>query len=183
MKIPHTNRKRALIVVDLQPAFIKPHNDHIVPRVASLVKQVPYDAYVEAVFRAEKDSIWDRQQAWYCPLDENTHTVDEVRGLLAPKGPLQVLKETRSVFKGDQDVEAWLRERDIEEIHLVGTETNDCVFATAFDSFDRGWPVYVLEECCESATEGRHDIGLKLLRFQGMTNNRCLAETVEVSVG
>lgn len=182
MKIPNTGRKKALIVVDLQPAFIKPHNAHIISYVKSIIQQVPYDAYVEAVFSAEEDSLWQQQQEWFSPQNEDTRTVDEVKALLADKNPLQVHKSTRSVFRGDQDVTTYLKQQGIEEIHLVGTETNDCVLATAFDAFDSGFPVYVLEECCESATEGRHDMGVQLLRIQGMTNNRCLAKTIEIAL-
>jgi hypothetical protein len=60
MNIPYTNLKRALIVVDLQPAFIKPHNVHIVSKIQVLIKAVPYDAYVEAVFHAEHGSLLRR---------------------------------------------------------------------------------------------------------------------------
>lgn len=182
MKIPQTHRKRALIVVDLQPAMIRPHNGHIVPRVAALIKQVPYDAYVEAVWYADAGSLWDEMMRVVKPRDANTHTVDEVRSLLAPRRPLQVLKSSRSAFKGSQDVSAYLHERGIEEVHLVGTETNDCVLATAHSAFDEGFIPYVLEECCEALYEGRHDEGLKLLRYQRLTNNSCLAETVEVII-
>jgi nicotinamidase-related amidase len=182
MNIPYTNLKRALIVVDLQPAFIKPHNVHIVSKIQALIKAVPYDAYVEAVFHAEHGSLWDTQQGFTVPRDEEMRTVDEVFEELKPHSPLQVVKQTRSVFKGDQNVAAYLRDFAIEEIHLVGTETHDCVLATAYDAFAEGFPVYALEECCESGTVGRHEAGLKLLRWQSMTNNACRAETVEVKV-
>ncbi len=108
--------------------------------------------------------------------------MEEIRKLLASTKPLRVHKHTRSVFRGNQDVAAFLKEKGVEEVHLVGTETNDCVLASAFDAFDSGFPVYVLEECCESATEGRHQMGLDILRLQGMTNNRCLANTVDVEI-
>src|SRR5690348_298339 len=119
MKIPQTNRKRALIVVDLQPAFIKPHNDHIVARVSKLIETVPYSAYIEAAWYAEAGSLWETMMDVVRPRDSKTHTVDEVRRLLEPKGPLQVLKWSRSAFNGDQDVTAYLKARGIEEVHLV----------------------------------------------------------------
>ena len=182
MKVPSSGRKKALIVVDVQPAFIKPHNKHIVPNIVSLIEKIPYDLYIEAVFHAEKGSLWDIQQQWICPQGEGTHTVKEIAAVLDEHNPVKVLKSTRSVFKGDPDIHKTLKEHGIEELHLVGTETNDCVFATAFDSFDNGYAVYVLEECCESASEGRHDPAVALLGYQGMTNNRCLAKTVEIKL-
>jgi nicotinamidase-related amidase len=182
MLLPKTNRKRALIVIDLQPTFIKPHNKHIVPNIVELINKVPYDAYVEAVFHAEAGSLWDTQQGFTVPKDENMRTVDEVSQVLKPHNPLQVIKTTRSTFKGDQDLDAYFKERGIEEVHLVGTETHDCVLATAYDAFASGYPVYAIEECCESGTPGRHEAGLRLLRWQSMTNNSCRADTVESNV-
>jgi nicotinamidase-related amidase len=180
MRIPNSGKKKALIVVDMQPAFIQPHNKHIVSNTAVLLQKVSYAAYVEAVFSAEKGSIWDEQQEWICPKNTDTRTVDEVKALLADKSPLRVDKQTRSVFQGNKEVVTWLKEKGIEEVHLVGTETNDCVMATAFDAFDAGFLTYIIEECCESATEGRHQMGVDILRLQGMTNNRCLVNTIDI---
>lgn len=182
MKIPHTNRKKALIVVDLQPAMLKPHNDHIIPRIASLIEQVPYDAYVEAVWHSGNGSLWGEMMQVDHPKDETTHTVEAVHKLLAPHHPLQVTKTSRSVFMGDQDIAQYLRGQGIKEVHLVGTETNDCVLATAMSAFDVGFRPYVLEECCEALYEGRHAQGVQLLRYQKLTNNSCLAETAEITL-
>lgn len=183
MKIPRTNLKKALIVVDLQPAMLKPHNSHIVSNIASLIEQVPYDGYVEAVWHSGNGSLWGEMMHVDHPKDENTHTVEAVRKLLAPHNPLQVTKTSRSVFMGDQDVAKYLRDLGIQEVHLVGTETNDCVMATVMSAFDLGFRPYVLEECCEALYEGRHAEGLQLLRYQKLTNNVCLAETDEVNLG
>lgn len=182
MKLPHTTYKKALIVVDLQPAMLKPHNGHIVPKIASLIKQVPYDTYVEAVWHSDNDSLWGEMMHVDHPKDDTTHTVDVVHNLLVPHHPLQVTKTSRSVFMGDQDVAVYLRKQGIEEVHLVGTETNDCVFATTMSAFDLGFRPYVLEECCEALYEGRHGQGVQLLRYQKLTNNSCLAETRNVDI-
>lgn len=182
MKLPNTHLKKALIVVDLQPAMLKPHNNHIVLKVTSLIQQVPYDGYVEAVWHSGDGSLWREMMHVNHPKDDTTHTVETVHKLLAPRSPLQVTKTSRSVFMGDQDVAAYLYNLSIEEVHLVGTETNDCVFATAMSAFDLGFRPYVLEECCEALYEGRHAQGVQLLRYQKLTNNSCLAKTVGVEL-
>lgn len=182
MKLPHSSRKKALIVIDVQPAFIKPHNKYIIKRIVSLIEKVPYGLYVEAVFHAEKASLWEKQQDWICPEDNETHTIDEIAYALQTHNPVKISKETRSVFKGNQNINKILRDNGIEELHLVGTETNDCVFATALEAFDLGYPVYVIEECCESAREDRHKPAITLLRYQNMTNNSCLAKTVDIII-
>lgn len=178
MEIPSTDRKKALVVIDVQPAFIKPHNEHIVPNIVQLLEKVPYDLYVESLFHAEKDSLWDELQQWTCPLNKETRTVDLIADVLGGKRNLvKVLKDTRSVFKGKPSFMPILEANNITELHLVGTETNDCVFATALDAFDNGFVPFVIEECCESATKGLHELALKLLGQQAMTNNSCLTKT------
>jgi nicotinamidase-related amidase len=110
------------------------------------------------------------------------NTVEEVAGALTPHELLHIVKETRSSFQGNKNLRGYLEDRHIDEVHLVGTETHDCVLATAYDAFAAGYPVYSLEECCESGTPGRHEDGLKLLRYQSMTNNSCRSATIEVPV-
>lgn len=79
MKLPDTHRKKALIVVDLQPAMLKPHNDHIMPKIASLIEQVPYDGYVEAVWHSGNGSLWGEMMNVDHPQDDTTHTVDSAQ--------------------------------------------------------------------------------------------------------
>jgi nicotinamidase-related amidase len=81
-------------------------------------------------------------------------------------------KETKSVFKGDKNVASILREKNITEVHIVGLDTNDCVLATAYESFDLGFVTYVIEECCQSSlSEELHKYAIEILRGQNMTNN------------
>jgi len=83
-----------------------------------------------------------------------------------------VHKETKSVFKGDTDVLKILREHGITEIHIVGLDTNDCVMATAYESFDYGFLTYVIEGCCQSSSSDKlHQYAIEMLRGQNMTDN------------
>lgn len=79
---------------------------------------------------------------------------------------------TKSAFQGDRDLIALFQERKIEEVHIVGVDANDCVLATAFDSFDAGFFTYVLEECVESS-DGSHlrKTTLDILRNVDLTNH------------
>lgn len=182
MKIPNSGKRKALIVVDVQPIFIKPHNKYIARNIATLIRKVPYDLYVEAVFHTEQGSLWDEQKNWIAPLNAETHTLKEITDVLKAHKPIKILKETRSAFKGDKNLRKLLQDNQIEEVHVVGTETNDCVLATAFDAFDLGFLPYVIEECCESATEGRHKMGAQLLRIEDMSNNHCSVKTINVQL-
>jgi nicotinamidase-related amidase len=160
--------KKALIIIDVQPAFVNNRNKFIIKNILDLIKKTKYDLYIESVFYAEKGSIWDKQTGWIQPKDENAHTVKEIRYALENKKTIHVEKTTKSVFKGNKDILKILKENRIKEIHIVGLQTNDCIIATAFEAFDLGFFTYVIEDCCEAETLEEHKIGMKILNIQGL---------------
>ncbi len=183
MKVPISNRMKALVIIDVQPAFLNNRNRNIVENIIRLINGVKYDLYVEAVFHAEKDSLWDKQQNWICPKDDQSHTVDELREEIKDMNVIRIEKKTKSVFKGNKDLFKVLKEKNIEELHIVGTETNDCVLASAYESFDLGFFTYVIEECCQSrSSDELHQKGLDLLRKQHSTNNSCIEEVEVIDI-
>lgn len=176
MNIPASSRKKALILVDVQPAFLNERSAHLPSRITELIKNIPYDAYVNALFHTEEGSVWEKQQNWTCPKDENMVTIPVVRDALIGKKTLEVLKETASVFKGAQNVAAYLKEEGIEEVHIVGVDSDNCVLATAYEAFDYGFVTYVLEECCDTSApdDAFNQSAFSILRRENMTNNSCL---------
>lgn len=177
MKLPASKRNKALLIVDVQPAFIKNNNRYLIPKIVKLIKNTDYSLYIDSAFYAEKGSVWDLQKNWTLPKNTETKTVAEFDEALNGKERLSVYKTTRSVFGAETDVLGELKKRKIEEVHIVGVETNDCVFATAFHAFDLGLATYVIEECSDSTKPTRHGLAAKLLREQGMTNHSTGIET------
>lgn len=166
--IPHPERRQALILVDIQEGFLNDKNRWIIPNIQKVIQEGDYDLIVEAIFHADKGSLWDKQTNWTFPLSP---TIPDIKKLLNGNS-IQVTKTTKSAFKGDKDLVKLFKERSIEEVHIVGLDTNDCIFATAQESFDLGFFTYVLEECTE-ASEGAEyrEAALKILRHLGMTNH------------
>ena len=159
--------QKALIVVDVQEGFLTDRNRWIVPNIQKVIKDGEYSLFIEAVFHAEPGSLWDKQVHWTFPLSP---TIPEVKELL-PANTIMVTKTTKSAFKGDVDLVRLLKSKNIEEIHIVGVDTNDCVFATAQESFDLGFFTYVLEECTESSESGEmREHALQILRDLCMTD-------------
>src|SRR5579859_4342587 len=172
--------KKALLIIDVQPAFLRRGNA-VVQHIVSLLRTTAYDVYVEAVFHAEAGSLWDRQTGWVCPRDERTHTVPAILALL-PADAMHVEKTTKSAFKGDVDLASFLRDRGIVEVYIVGLDTNDCVLATAYESFDLGFATYVIEDCCaSSSSRALHDQGLALLRHVSLTRKHPQRSCVQSS--
>src|SRR3989344_1088465 len=131
----NSTMKRALIIVDVQEGFLTDRNRWIIPNIQKVIKDGGYSLFIEATFHAEPGSLWDTQADWTFPLSP---AISEIKRLL-PSGAVSVIKTTKSVFGGDKNIPALLKEKEIEEVHVVGLDTNDCVMATAFDSFDVGF--------------------------------------------
>lgn len=142
------NEGKALIIVDVQPGFITEANSWVIKNIQNFLEKKKYGAYVEVVFSAPKGSLWDRQMGWTFDRQE---TVPEI-ALLIPKDRLYIEKNTKSAFKGDKDLHHYLQEKNIQEVHIVGMDTNDCVFATANEAFDLGYFSYVIGGCTASST-------------------------------
>lgn len=167
--IPRSKRKTALLLVDIQHGFLKKWKKPLVKNLRSLLERKKYDLHVEITFHAEKRSLWDKQTNWTFPYEP---TVKEVTDLLPKKSVIQIVKETRSGFKGNIDLEKILRKKGIREVHIVGLDTTDCVFATAQEAFDLGFYSYVIEECA-GASQGikMHNYAINILRRLGLTNH------------
>jgi nicotinamidase-related amidase len=169
--IPNPERKRALLVIDMQAGFLRSGTKWIIPNVQEVIKTGGYSLFVEAVFHADKGSLWERQVGWTFPFEPTVSAIKEA----LPPGTTVITKTTKSAFKGDRDLLTLLRTEKIEEVHIVGLDANDCVFATAQESFDLGFYTYVLEECVESS-EGKEyrEHALEILRELKMTNHSVL---------
>lgn len=64
-------------------------------------------------------------------------------------------KTRYSAFAGT-DLEMKLRERNIEEVHLVGVCTDICVLHTAVDAYNKGFKIFVHGKACASFNEQGH---------------------------
>lgn len=172
ISIPHPSRKRALMIIDIQPGFIQPEHSSIVSNTVRLITEGDYEMIILAEFRAPRGSLWDQQMQW---TFAHTVTPSEITDILDPKKTTQLIKSTRSVFVMKPYLAAELRKHDIEEVHLVGYDINDCVLANANHVFDLGFFAYVIEEAAESSQSPElRDAALLILRENEMTNHSSL---------
>lgn len=68
-------------------------------------------------------------------------------------------KTRYSAFAGT-DLEIKLRERRIEELHLVGVCTDICVLHTAVDAYNKGFKIVVHEKAVASFNQAGHEWAL-----------------------
>jgi len=68
-------------------------------------------------------------------------------------------KTRYSAFEGT-DLELKLRERGIDEVHIVGVCTDICVLHTAVDAYNKGFKIVVHKEGVASFNQAGHDWAL-----------------------
>ncbi|MEC5424636.1 isochorismatase family cysteine hydrolase [Virgibacillus sp. C22-A2] len=68
-------------------------------------------------------------------------------------------KTRYSAFAGT-DLEIKLRERGIEEVHIIGVCTDICVLHTAIDAYNKGFSIVVHKDAVASFNEAGHDWAL-----------------------
>lgn len=172
MFIPQTGRKKALFIVDVQEWFIIERNKYIIPRILELIKTGDYDSIVYSVQYNQKESLWYKQIGW-CEEIVETDTIFEIQEVLKKyKNVYKVNKLSRSIFKCDENIHEILKKHQIKEIHICGYESNDCVFASAQESFDLWYFTFVIEEATETRTTAiNHTYAIALLKYLNLTNN------------
>lgn len=69
-------------------------------------------------------------------------------------------KTRYSAFAGT-NLELLLRERNIEEIHLVGVCTDICVLHTAVDAYNKGYKIFIHENGVASFDQAGHEWALR----------------------
>lgn len=69
-------------------------------------------------------------------------------------------KTRYSAFAGT-NLELKLRERQIEEVHLVGVCTDICILHTAIDAYNKGFKIVIHKDGVASFNEGAHEWALE----------------------
>ncbi len=79
------------------------------------------------------------------------------------KGDIIITKRRYSAFFGT-DLDLHLREKQIDEIYIVGVCTNICILYTAADARNLGYKVNIYEDGVASFDEEAHNFALKELK-------------------
>jgi biuret amidohydrolase len=75
----------------------------------------------------------------------------EVMPEIAPQpGDVVITSKHRLSSFVDTDLEGWLRVNGVEQLLLIGINTNTCVLCAAFEAFNRDYGVVVVSDCVHS---------------------------------
>jgi nicotinamidase-related amidase len=149
------NRSEALVIVDLQCAFLVP------PKLVERIKRHArrYKRRVFTRFENPKGSQFRRVLKMDCCLPGSNDT----ELLMQPaKGDI-VLSKPRYGLTAAQV--ARLKRIGVKQAVVCGVETDACVLAVMFSLFDGGIECRVAPDLCWSST-GLHREGVKILKTQ-----------------
>lgn len=150
-----------LLVVDVQIGFINDFTHHIPQRIVRLIQQDVYSPVIFTRFINAPDGPYTRLLEWDgCHQEPETELSED----LAPYVQPQFVFSKPGLCGMPNELAEYLCEHHIQQVAVVGIDTDMCVLKIAMDLFDRGIEPIVLTDCCAS-TAGlqAHLAGLAVL--------------------
>lgn len=174
--------RTALLVVDMQNAFVAPEMPATVKYAAGIVPNINRLAgamreagatvvWIQNTFTPESLEDWsvffegfytpDRRDKVLESLFADTQGHELWPGLEPRKSDWHVRKDRFSAFiQGASDLEARLREADIDMVVIVGTLTNVCCESTARDAMMRNFRVVMVSDANATHSDIDHNAAL-----------------------
>jgi nicotinamidase-related amidase len=150
-----------LLIVDVQVGFINSFTHHIPQRIVSLIERDRYSPLLFTRFVNAPDGPYDRFLDWHsCNSAPETDVVPE----LQPFAQKEFIFAKQGLCGMPDELTDYLRQQRIEQLSIVGIDTDMCVLKIAMDLFDIGIEPLVFTDCCAS-TAGlqAHFAGLAVL--------------------
>jgi nicotinamidase-related amidase len=157
--------EKALIIIDIQKGFINKNTEKIPSKVKNFIKKNKgnYSLIIFTKYVNHKNSNFVKNLKWYGFMKESeTAIVDELQEFLT-KDNLFV-KDTYGSFV-DNKLLNLLKKKKINQVELMGMDTENCVLTFARDAFDRGMSVLVLKNFCASHSSPKlHKTTLEIIK-------------------
>lgn len=150
-----------LLIVDVQVGFINSFTHHIPQRIVSLIERDRYSPLLFTRFVNAPDGPYDRFLDWHnCNSQPETDVVPELQSFAHKEFIFSKL----GLCGMPDELTDYLRQQRIEQLSIVGIDTDMCVLKIAMDLFDIGIEPLVFTDCCAS-TAGlqAHFAGLAVL--------------------
>lgn len=136
---------RYLLVIDVQNGFVSDRTKHILPKLSNLFEEFKNDCILATKFiNLEKSPFgaflhWERLKS-----KPETDLIDFVQD-----NATQIFVK-HAYSSCTPELMQYLKENDIQEVYVVGIDTDCCVLKTAIDLFECNIRPIVLADCCAS---------------------------------
>lgn len=194
--------KTALVVVDMQVAFLKQGEGHAF--VASAVETVPtINRLTQAMRRAGGTVIWlknihdeETERGWttMCAKAGPEGVARRAAALgpdrpghalwpeleVEPGDPVVVKRRFSAFVQGSSNLEEILRGAGIDTLIFAGTTTDVCVESSARDAMMLDYEVIVVSDATSAITEHGHQASLKILgrNFAEVTDSETILRRI-----
>jgi ureidoacrylate peracid hydrolase len=192
-------RRTALIVIDMQAAFVDPGTPSFVPAARAIVPNV--NRLAAAVRRAGGNVAWSRASftserdgggSTFFGYAVSEAVADTVIATLRPgaaghgiaagldvKPADHVFDKYRfSCFtRGSSEIEAWLRQHSVDTVLIAGTLTHVCCESSARDAMQLGFKTVMVSDANASRVETNHVATLNAF-IQSFGDVRNVDETI-----
>ena len=139
-------KKDCLLMIDLQKGFLNSETNYVIDEIKELVEIEEFYYKVATKFVNSENSPHHKFLDWKGMEGGEEAELDDY---IASIADIIIEKNTNSCFT--DEFEKFLAEKGIEEIWIVGLDTDCCVMKTAYDCFDRKIPFRVELDCCASS--------------------------------
>jgi nicotinamidase-related amidase len=153
--------KPVLLFIDLQNHFlnknIKAFTRKIIPNTKQVFEisrknKVPI-IHVITKYKADKsdwpEAFKDWDKIWCLENEEETEIIE---GLEPNKNEVCIIKKRFTAFYAT-DIDTIIKEMGIDTIFICGYSADGCIRYTTMDAYNRGYKMYWLKDCMDSAFE------------------------------
>lgn len=160
----------ALLVIDMENAFITPTSPHCIRGAAATIPAVSRAVafareqgipvfFIKRIYRSNGSDVeltryagWKEGGRSMTPASTGPHSAQVPEALRPRPGDYTIVKPRWSAFF-HTELDLILRRLGVRTVVLTGTTTPNCVRTTAYDANALDYNVVVLSDCCSSQTE------------------------------
>lgn len=164
------NEKTALIIIDMQKAFVEPGAAHCIKGAKATIPAIMETAaearkagapviWIKREYREDGSDVeFTRKPAWLAggrtmaPGSTGLNSAELAEGLVAEEGDYHIIKPRWSAFCLTE-LDLILRRRGIDTVVLAGTTTPNCIRTTCYDAIALDYKTIILDKCCSSQTD------------------------------
>lgn len=164
------HKNTALIIIDMQKAFVEPGAAHCIRQAKATVS-----ACAEVISEAREagapifwvkrqylpdgsDVEFTRREAWLAggrtmaPGSTGINSEELAEGLCREPGDYEIIKPRWSAFFQTK-LDMMLRRLGVDTVVLIGTTTPNCIRTTCYDAIALDYETIIIERCCSSQTD------------------------------
>lgn len=151
--------RRALLVVDVQNGFINDNTKHIPDKIINLIQEYTFNYRAFTRFQNVDESPYEIILGWGKMYDEPETAIVSVLQSYANEVFI------KHIYSGlSKELQENLALNKVEELVVVGLESDACILKTAYDAFEAGLNVSIISDLCASMRgDSTHENAIALI--------------------